>query len=1406
MLINNADALGPKKPEVEVTEANINTNAQNISSFDVYSSLYTQIYQENQNPLDEEKFAQVMNGELNTNDMLALSVIEIAQMDEDGETISNNEMSLLAQKLEENGFKYAQTEINDYSAQDINEILQAINKYSEYVDSVIAKYYSNKDLSDISDTDIQKALMLEALVNNTNSSIDIINSYFDSEGLIDKGYNFLKELTNLGLSNEDIKEYMANEELKNSILQSALMNGAIEVIDDTKGFSDDELLAQGKISKEKINSIVSEKMANASSVDEIVSYCTQYLKMPEKDVIGTMEEYFSYRETLFLAQNLGITPDDLGDFGIKTKITKGQDGKYYISTDDYRSIFLGQDNIELNEYIKTTPFYNSNKSKGEYYNLSKYIADNSSLKNNYSFEEMYSFLTGVTYNQTKIDEVANLSPAYKQAISTYVEAENLESKFENFKSPTDVVNYYMSSLGCSKDEAIECFNQYYKTNIEQLNNLNEYETQFGKPLSFELSSDGSVLKETYLMNESQYYTLASSGALYGEYDFETGVYTIESSVEVIDSAIENNSEYTDVSNFRNLNQAINSENIISNQAIELFNNSNLAKEYGKFDDVIEKYTTLVNEAYGKNILNEKFALYQNDMDTYSSKIASAIATTGLALSFVAGGSFGLVALCGGFSDNLIDLVNLSTNKKDNELGSWSLQFAKEATAVAIGIGLGAAANKLGDSVCANLIRHNGASYGTARLIGTGVEAVADFALSYPADVLYEAMFTGEFDWQGNLIGNILGSAMDIKGGIGAYRAFKANVGGFDYKFSDGTLLHLDNGGKGYMLHADGSLECMKDFNSKIKAASDYEYMKWYFEHSENPLGQEAYLAQNALKTRYGLETQNGIEQLGDIESFKNLLFDTKYKSKLSTLTMPQLLQAGALLEMGYEPRYAIQFGKLSDTQIANLQALIDMGVPISKAADTAVLMDSNADVINSLINNPKINNYYIADLVMLPKEQFEAAIYAIEQGVSAPSAVKNAKDLATTKNIDTEISKIKSKKMEAEITPEVEKNLEEITAMLSGEYSANIDTLKAFYEATLVDGGSELKETYADFSSRAKSDDSILAKLKAKYESGQLTLSGDIAKDLDAARKSVTDAYGARVQLRSLTGDDVANALSQNGFISPSSRDGLNNVIQKILKNETLDPSEKEYLKVINTLKEKQNAPVFEALKQEIIHGMQINEINNYGNILTSYFTENQIAQLVDLYSDKHNGLLLKVVTQDSDKIKQTVKVDQLALATGKFSLSDGTIADDMGKVFTSKGAIKNSGYCSTQLTLVQILGNNTLGYSEFQIRGSALNKFADVEHIPYDIRKGKITGKDTEYADVYQAIKTMSEDSFNQYNQYLTSIYETLRLVELGIYPEGTPMPELGTLKLSYNDGSLLEADVLKKLSYSGLLQYGHE
>ena len=128
--------------------------------------------------------------------------------------------------------------------------------------------------------------------------------------------------------------------------------------------------------------------------------------------------------------------------------------------------------------------------------------------------------------------------------------------------------------------------------------------------------------------------------------------------------------------------------------------------------------------------------------------------------------------------------------------------------------------------------------------------------------------------------------------------------------------------------------------------------------------------------------------------------------------------------------------------------------------------------------------------------------------------------------------------------------------------------------------------------------------------------------------------------------------------------------------------------------------------------------------------------------------------------------------------------------VSNSKDAIKDTGYTAAQMNIITKDGVQ----EELQYRGTGTDKLAELEHVPYDIKKNKDSVQRPEY-DFLRSIfgKYKNDDDFDKlYNQYLSDTYKTTRRAELGFF--GT-VPDISDYL-----GDKLTPDELDAISFEGL------
>lgn len=534
----------------------------------------------------------------------------------------------------------------------------------------------------------------------------------------------------------------------------------------------------------------------------------------------------------------------------------------------------------------------------------------------------------------------------------------------------------------------------------------------------------------------------------------------------------------------------------------------------------------------------------------------------------------------------------------------------------------------------------------------------------------------------------------------------------------------------------------------------------------------------------------------DIGSIKDLskLSDTQYKKALELIDSgvhPSYAKSIAKLSetefKNYEkivtnnisPANAIKLAKLSDTQITRALDLVSKGFPESRVADAAVLKGSQSAKVDTLLEQG-VNPYYISQLAALDDSAYKIAMDLINnKGLNAATAL----DISTKKGskLTDALEQVELgtyKEIKIELTAEAEAELLKQAELLYTNNSPYISKAEAEVAALLGDTGAIL-------TARPKGIQSILNKLITKYEKGNINIGeGSTPETISAeCKKAIGDFFGTRIQMQSLSEikGSVTTALEETGltfdeFIAHMKNGTIPEGLSKERFNE---------IKIIvaEKLKTQQTNAIVEQLVADITAGkIKITELNNYGSEVSSYFTDEQIIKIATAHY-KATGELLTVVTklQNSELEKTLYDDDGRAVGEAK-----------------TKGAEKDSGYTSTQMNVTHKLDKTTTGNGELQIRGTAVNIFGDVEHIPYDIRQGKITAKDVEYSEVYSTIKNMDDASYQKYNEYLAATYEWLRWQELGIE---TPQPKLeGTF--TTKTGEVISPNDMAKLTMEGLTE----
>ena len=366
------------------------------------------------------------------------------------------------------------------------------------------------------------------------------------------------------------------------------------------------------------------------------------------------------------------------------------------------------------------------------------------------------------------------------------------------------------------------------------------------------------------------------------------------------------------------------------------------------------------------------------------------------------------------------------------------------------------------------------------------------------------------------------------------------------------------------------------------------------------------------------------------------------------------------------------------------------------------------------------------------------------------------------------------------------------------DLSKKSETLAVQFDGQLDEATEQINKAFSNktdievITARAKSQSSTFSKLaKKNLEKGKPL------QTMDECYEAIGDALGIRIQMKSLSQADateiVEDALKQKGVTASfddfvrfmQGDDGLSDETTKVLSGVSDE--------ILDALKTRQMQSAVDQLVDGIKTGsVKITELNNYGDNITSYFTEKQIQEIVDAYD---YAVSKKIISADDtfEIVSQTQALkDSKVLESGE-QVWPSKVQEGKNLKITqkTKGAIKDSGYTSGQMNTKHALNDGTIANGELQIRGTEVNEFADVEHIPYDIRTGKITASDSKYSEIYDIIKNMEKSDYTSYNEYLGEIYKTLRMKELGLLDKSAAMPEIGKFVKGVSVENLAKIDI---------------
>ncbi|MBE7704687.1 MAG: hypothetical protein E7Z90_02595 [Cyanobacteria bacterium SIG29] len=505
-----------------------------------------------------------------------------------------------------------------------------------------------------------------------------------------------------------------------------------------------------------------------------------------------------------------------------------------------------------------------------------------------------------------------------------------------------------------------------------------------------------------------------------------------------------------------------------------------------------------------------------------------------------------------------------------------------------------------------------------------------------------------------------------------------------------------------------------------------------------------------------------------------------------------------------KPWHKVAYSDITSTQLDRATSLINQGVETSNAYLLATSLNDAefAQAIELISKNIDIE--HIPALAKTDSVRYNEIINALSEEGADINQV--AKLLAREQNF---------KSLDRQVVAELNNQAIELHKL----FARNMDEAKAQYQKAFGDS--------FEITGRAKSESSIFKKLANKTMKGKLNSTA-----WNECYDAIGDGYGLRITLKPVD-SEISDKIIRNG-LKNSSLD-YDDFIQILQKNnlENLDDSTKKIvIDITNQLKEEQTKDMVSTFCRNIENGtVSITEINNYGDLINSYFSPKQVKEIINSYYAKsikdsigNDTISLQeikkyviggneaqnidpTVASIIDKAKQKVKpldvVTQLDdLYNGKGAQveiddDNNTTVKNADSIIKNKGAKKDSGYTSFQTNVKIKLSDGTIGNGELQIRGSILNDFADVEHIPYDIRTDKIFETDGKYAPIMKIIKKMSPEEYEIYcKEYLQQEYNYLIQLERGIQLEPPNIEEI-------MKNTSLTPEELKMISKDGLIAF---
>ena len=365
----------------------------------------------------------------------------------------------------------------------------------------------------------------------------------------------------------------------------------------------------------------------------------------------------------------------------------------------------------------------------------------------------------------------------------------------------------------------------------------------------------------------------------------------------------------------------------------------------------------------------------------------------------------------------------------------------------------------------------------------------------------------------------------------------------------------------------------------------------------------------------------------------------------------------------------------------------------------------------------------------------------------------------------------------------------QISAYISQRFAgAKTQISNAFKNLSTVEG----------IQNRAKSAQSIHSKILRGFKEGEVT-------SFETAQSFVLDGVGSRIISKSLKpadGKKITQMINElkinNKNLSPEQKV----LLRKYIYGQKLTPEQEIeafplFEKFAQPLIEKRSQPVVDNLLLSITknrmlkEGLTIEEIKSKGLLsdeLIQRLTTEKIEPLEITLVNNYRGF--NGLPEFSSRQIQAIRkvTDNKVIVRSRPDLADYNRFPNEGytKDEIKDFALKASGYRTAQANVIH--SNGVLG--EIQFRGPLTNRFAEYEHLAYDLRQEKNTLGPL-FDNFKEAISKLSPEEYGEYNLYLEKCYNYYNRLELGL-PAVKP-------KLPKKFDKILSDDSLRTLHDTG-------